>query len=258
MRQPASQNSTTSAVSETRAPPQDQAAVGNNGTADKLGDSEYRCVFNSCSVGMGIATLGGQIVECNQAFSQLSSYAKQEVMAMTVFNLTSREDLQGAFDSMSKLITLPTGELDAVGNNIVDTTQSPVILRSGIPHRNDLGLSVSLIRGDDGMARYFNVTLVKLPPSPMMTVGGLKPVPATTEISNSALEQPQQTIPLQQLSTSQPDLVLQQTLPLQLQPHQALSSLPPEVQQPLPQEQQQVDEKQAYTAGMNTPQYTAG
>lgn len=259
MRQSASQNSTTSAVSETRNPPQDQAAVGNNWTADTLGDSEYRCVFNSCSVGMAIATLGGQIVECNQAFTQLSSYTKQEVMAMTVFNLTSREDLQGAFDSMSKLITPPTGELDAVGNNIMDTSQSPVILRSGIPHRNDLGLSVSLIRGDDAMARYFNVTLVKLPPSPMMTVGGLKPVPATAEISNSALEQPQQTIPLQQLSTSQPDLVHQQTLHMQLQPHQALSSLQPEVQQPLPQEQrQQVDEKQTYTAGMNTPQYTAG
>ena len=197
--------------------------------SDSLGDREYRCVFNSCSVGMAIATMGGSFIDCNLAFTQLSSYTKQELKAMTIFNITSRDDLQGAFDMMSQLITPPTGGLDADGNNIEDNKlQSPVILRSAIRHRSDLGLSVSLIRGDDGVARYFNVTLVKLPPSPMGP-GGLKPVPATAEMS-----------PGQQLNGMQPQ---QQQLQQPLQHTMAM---------------QQPEAVKQNFHGMNTPQYTAG
>lgn len=149
---------------------------------DSLGDRDFRIVFNSCSVGMAIATMGGSFIDCNAAFTQLSSYTKQELKAMTIFNITSREDLQGAFDMMSRLITPPTSGFDADGNSVQgDTHQAPVVLRSAIRHRSDLGLSVSLIRGDDGVARYFNITLVKLP-SPL-GVGAVKPVPATAEMS---------------------------------------------------------------------------
>lgn len=166
----------------TSAEPQ-QSVSHSDPIPDTLGDPEYRCVFNSCSVGMAIATMGGSFVDCNLAFTQLSSYSKQELKAMTIFNVTSRDDLQGAFDMMSHLITPPTGGLDADGNSTEDSKlQSPVVLRSAIRHRSDLGLSVSLIRGEDGVARYFNVTLVKLPPSPT-GLGDVKPVPAPAEIS---------------------------------------------------------------------------
>jgi len=160
-----------------------QQSAGNPGElSDTLGDREYRCVFNSCSVGMAIATMGGSFIDCNLAFTELSSYTKAELKEMTIFNITSRDDLQGAFDMMSHLITPPTGGLDADGNNVEDSKRpSPVILRSAIRHRSNLGLSVSLIRGEDNVARYFNVTLVKLPPAPM-GLGGLKPVPATAHM----------------------------------------------------------------------------
>ena len=169
--------------------PQQQQADPNAMPSDILADSEYRFVFNSCSVGMAIATMGGSFIDCNLAFTQLSSYTKDELKAMTIFNVTSRDDLQGAFDMMSQLITPPTGGLDADGNNIDEPkAQSPVILRSAIRHRSDLGLSVSLIRGEDGVARYFNVTLVKLPPSAPMSgsLSSTKPVPATAEMSPEA------------------------------------------------------------------------
>lgn len=207
-------------------PDQQQSGNPSDPMSDTLGDREYRCVFNSCSVGMAIATMGGSFIDCNLAFTQLSSYSKQELKAMTIFNITSREDLQGAFDMMSQLITPPTGGLDADGNNIEDNNklQSPVILRSAIRHRSDLGLSVSLIRGDDGVARYFNVTLVKLPPSPM-GVGGLKPVPATAEMSP---EDPSRRLSLQHAAAMQ----MQQTQP-------------------------DMNKQNAFQ-GMNTPQYTAG
>lgn len=206
-----------------------QQQPGQDPMSDALRDREYRSVFNSCSVGMAIATMGGSFIDCNLAFTQLSSYSKQELKAMTIFNVTSRDDLQGAFDMMSQLITPPTGGLDADGNNLDDNKMpSPVVLRSAIRHRSDLGLSVSLIRGDDGVAQYFNVTLVKLPPSPM-GLGGLKPVPATAEIS-----------PGQQLNGMQP-----QQQQLQQQPQQTMVMQQPEV-------------AKQHFPGMHTPQYTAG
>ncbi len=120
---------------------------------------------------------------------------------------------------MSQLITPSTGGLDADGNSIEDgKVQAPVVLRSAIRHRSDLGLSVSLIRGDDGVARNFNVTLVKLPHS-TMGLGGLKPVPATAEMSSD--------IPVDQ----RPNVVQQS-------------------------QHEQVN-KQNYL-GLHTPQYTAG
>mmetsp|Transcript_30948 Transcript_30948/g.74783 ORF Transcript_30948/g.74783 Transcript_30948/m.74783 type:complete len:425 (-) Transcript_30948:272-1546(-) len=224
-------------------PDQQQPAGGgpNDPNSDSLGDREYRCVFNSCSVGMAIATMGGSFIDCNIAFTQLSSYTKEELKAMTIFNITSRDDLQGAFDMMSQLITPASGGLDGDGNNVEDGSgkmQSPVILRSAIRHRSDLGLSVSLIRGEDGVARYFNVTLVKLPPSPM-GMGGLKPVPATAEMTPEDLGQQQRLNGMQQV---------------QQQPHHQ-QQLPQQTMMPM--QAQPEANKQNYH-GMNTPQYTAG
>ena len=143
--------------------------------SDHLNEKQYRCVFNSLSVGMAITTMGGSFIDCNAAFTKLSSYSKQELKATTIFNLTSREDLQGAFDMMSQLITPSNFKNE-------DDSKPPVVLRSNIKNRSDLGLSVSLIRGEDGVARYFNVTLVKLPTSSSSGLGNVKPIPATVDM----------------------------------------------------------------------------
>ena len=156
--------------------PQTKSSNPNDFMLDNLTDTQYRCVFNSISVGMAIATMGGSFIDCNSAFTKLSSYTKQELKATTIFNLTSREDLQGAFDMMSQLITPSNFD----GN----VNRPPVILRSSIKHRNDIGMSVSLIRGDDGVARYFNVTLVE-----MSEFGNKKPIPASVDISSEAFAQ---------------------------------------------------------------------
>jgi hypothetical protein len=113
-----------------------------------------------------IASMGGAFIDCNQLFSQISSYSKQEVCAMTIFNLTSREDLQHAFDLISQMISPPIE-----GRGIT----KPIVLRGAMKSRNDIGLSVSLIKGDEGIAKCFCVTLIKNPSSPFDTS---KPVPA--------------------------------------------------------------------------------
>jgi hypothetical protein len=45
--------------------------------------------------------------DCNQLFCQLSNYSKQEICAVTLFNLTAQQDLQQAFDQISRLISPP-------------------------------------------------------------------------------------------------------------------------------------------------------
>lgn len=118
--------------------------------------------------------MGGAFIDCNQVFSHLSSYSKQEVCSMTIFNLTSRQDLHHAFDLISKMISPP---LDA--NETLTQKPKPCVLRGAMKNRDDLGLSVVLIRGDDGIAKCFCVTLIKNPDSPFDTS---RPTPATSDL----------------------------------------------------------------------------
>ncbi len=138
----------------------------------KISDPDYRYVFNSSTVGMAIASMGGAFIDCNKLFGQLSEYSKQEVCSMTIFNITARSDLQHAFDLISQMLSAPT---DSAGGN---NNQGSCVLRSSLKNREDLGLSVTLIKGDDGVAKCFCVTLVLNPTSPFDTS---KPMPATIE-----------------------------------------------------------------------------
>lgn len=148
---------------------QDQATSPLSASID---EHEYRFVFNSGPVGMAIASMGGAFIDCNTLFCQLSNYTKQEVCSMTIFNMTSRDDLQPAFDLISQMISPPS---DARAG---EERPTPCVLRGSMKNRQDLGLSVSLIRGDDKIAKCFCVTLIKNPTSPFDTA---KPIPATAE-----------------------------------------------------------------------------
>lgn len=118
-------------------------------------EHEYRHIFNSCAVAMAIASMGGAFIDCNELFCQLSQYTKQEVCAMTIFNMTSRSDLQHAFDLISQMISPPSNS---------QHKPPPCILQGSMKNRNDLGLSISLVKSDDdGIAKCFCVTLVKNP-----------------------------------------------------------------------------------------------
>mmetsp|Transcript_31954 Transcript_31954/g.93968 ORF Transcript_31954/g.93968 Transcript_31954/m.93968 type:complete len:525 (+) Transcript_31954:4605-6179(+) len=153
-------------------PTQQQKSVASNEPqlVTTIDEHDYRFVFNSCAVGMAIASMGGAFIDCNQLFCQLSQYSKQEVCSMTIFNLTSRQDLQVAFDLISKMISPPPD--GGAGSS------PPCILRGAMKHRNDLGLSISLIKGSDGIAKCFSVTLIKNPASPY---DPSRPIPATAD-----------------------------------------------------------------------------
>lgn len=137
-------------------------------------DHDYRFVFNSSPVGMAVASMGGALIDCNKLFCQLSNYSKQEVCSMTIFNFTSRQDLHHAFDLISKMISPPSDASETATQK-----PKPCVLRGAMKDRDDLGLSVALIRGDDGIAKCFCVTLVKNPASPFDTS---RPTPATSDL----------------------------------------------------------------------------
>lgn len=111
--------------------------------------------------------MGGALIDCNQLFCQLSNYTKQEICSMTIFNITSRQDLENAFELISQMISSPSDR---------NQRPKPCVLRGSMKNRDDLGLSVNLIRGSDGIAKCFCVTLIKNPVSPF---DASSPTPAT-------------------------------------------------------------------------------
>jgi len=153
-------------VQQQQTAPSDGAVLPN-----KLEDPDYRYVFNSSTVGMAIASMGGAFIDCNKLFCKLSEYTKQEVCSMTIFNITARQDLQHAFDLISQMLSSP-------GDSSGMAASNSCILRGALKNRNDLGLCVTLIKGDDGIAKCFCVTLVVNPTSPY---DSSRPTPATIE-----------------------------------------------------------------------------
>lgn len=99
---------------------------------------------------------------------------------MTIFNFTAREDLQHAFDLISQMLSAPT-------DPSLNPTTNSCVLRGSMKSRTDLGLSVTLIKGEDGVAKCFCVTLIRNPAHPF---DPNRPVPATAEYvqSSSSLE----------------------------------------------------------------------
>ena len=143
------------------------SASGSRSLPNTIEETDYRHVFNSCTIGMAIASMGGAFIDCNKLFCQIANYTKQEICSMTVFNLTARQDLQSAFDLISQMLSAP---LDPT------VTNTSCVLRGALKHRTNIGLSVKLIKGSDGVAKCFCVTLITNPASPYDTS---KPTPAT-------------------------------------------------------------------------------
>jgi PAS domain-containing protein len=151
--------------------------------------SEYRFIFNSCGVGMAVASMGGAFVDCNQLFCQLSNYSKQEVCGMTIFNMTARSDLQRAFDQISQLISPP---IDDIAQSAEGSERQPVTFKGSLHSRDDLGLCVSLVKGEDGVSKCFCVTLVKNPTSPFENsqpvAASFEAVLLSNDVSNDSVQ----------------------------------------------------------------------
>ena len=174
------------------APDADEQPSSNAAThPNKIENFEYKYVFNSCGVGIAIASLGGAFMDCNQLFCQLSNYTKQEICGLTIFNMTARQDLQQAFDLISQMISPPMESRNH--------EPKPIVLRGAMKNQSDIGLCVSLVRGEDGISRCFCVVLIKNPSSPFDTS---KPIP----ISFDGIQQLQNTGLVTQVTKTESDI----------------------------------------------------
>lgn len=80
---------------------------------------------------------------------------------MTIFNMTARQDLQFAFDLMSRMLSVDNG-----GSS---QNRDSRVLRGAVKQRTDLGLSVTLIRSSNSAPKCFCITLMVSPTSPFDT-----------------------------------------------------------------------------------------
>lgn len=108
------------------------------------------------SIIQAIASMGGAFIDCNKLFIQLSEYTKQEICGLTIFNLTAKDDLQNAFDLISQMISPPADSC---------TLAPSCMLRGNMKTRADLGLNITLIKDEGGIAKCFCVTLINTPNS---------------------------------------------------------------------------------------------
>ena len=94
----------------------------------------YRLAFNDSGVPMAIATMDGCFVDCNKSFLRTTSYTMDELMKLTIFNLTAPLDLQQTFSKVSQMIRstvdMPYFETQAVSRHIVNVNyfHSPYLI----------------------------------------------------------------------------------------------------------------------------------
>lgn len=121
--------------------------------------------------------MGGAFIDCNQLFIQLSEYSKQEICGLTIFNLTAKDDLQNAFDLISQMISPPAESAEFAPT---------CVLRGSMKNRTDLGLNITLIKDEQGIAKCFCVTLIRSPSSSFIET---KPVQATVDFIRAPIVQ---------------------------------------------------------------------
>ncbi|CAB9522127.1 expressed unknown protein [Seminavis robusta] len=129
-----------------------------------MNESHYRAAFDHCAIAMGIATLGGTLVDCNQLFCAMIQHEKEYLKTLSVFNLTAHDQLSYAFDRLSDLLTNSTAA--------PDTEAASINVSSTIP---GLGLKITLLdhstdsttfQGDCRKKRLL-ITLLKKSPEPL-------------------------------------------------------------------------------------------
>jgi PAS domain-containing protein len=68
-----------------------------NDPAPILSEDEYFSAFQWCSIPWALARVDGRFCDCNEAFSRVSGFSRNEVLSFTIFNLINPVDLQDTF-----------------------------------------------------------------------------------------------------------------------------------------------------------------
>lgn len=97
--------------------------------------ADYSAAFQNCPVALGIATLGGSFMDCNEQFCHITHSSKGKILKQTIFSLIAKQDLHSAFDEISRWIN---NHDRASTNGANDSPQRPIVLLSNLvsPYKN--------------------------------------------------------------------------------------------------------------------------
>ena len=123
----------------------------------KIIASDYLHVFQCCGIGVAVATMGGNFVDCTEVFCELTGYHKNDVCTKTIFNFISRCDLHKAFEQVSEFIIACSHGADSHSKDLL----KPVVVSGSFRSSETFDLSISLVHSDQGTPRGLCVTLVE-------------------------------------------------------------------------------------------------
>eukprot|EP00617_Octactis_speculum_P005205 CAMPEP_0185793686 /NCGR_PEP_ID=MMETSP1174-20130828/159606_1 /TAXON_ID=35687 /ORGANISM="Dictyocha speculum, Strain CCMP1381" /LENGTH=659 /DNA_ID=CAMNT_0028488857 /DNA_START=165 /DNA_END=2141 /DNA_ORIENTATION=- len=156
-----------------------------------VSDHSYRLAFQESGVPMAIATMDGCLIDSNDEFLGASSYTREELLKLTIFNLTAASDLQETFGRVSQMLR--------------STEESPLFrIRAVMKHNEERGyLMVSLVRDDQRRPIYFFICSLptedksSLPTDPSIRLTGWMSNHQAAVVGNATqqLAMAQQTMP---------------------------------------------------------------
>eukprot|EP00980_Cylindrotheca_fusiformis_P008017 scaffold1706_cov116-Cylindrotheca_fusiformis.AAC.20 len=153
---------------------------------------DYRSVFDSCGMALAVASIDGRFLDCNAEFLKIVGYSRDEILPskkqepglsviaeetpssgsaaaakqnktssqnMSLFNLLSREHMEGVFVAMSQMLKkLPKNTTP----NPVDDCWAGDVCLGRIPDTK-MRMNVSLVRSPEGRAKFFDCSLFPTP-----------------------------------------------------------------------------------------------
>lgn len=144
--------------------PNNQTNIKASGpTPSEQAAPDYAVAFRNAPVAMAIATLGGNLLDCNEQFCQVTNLSKLQVKSQTIFTLIDQDELTNAFDRISQWIySMTTGATAQAAT----PSRNPIVLKSIIvPDESSANLQVCLSPIKETAAlRYLCVTLTGRPP----------------------------------------------------------------------------------------------
>lgn len=115
----------------------------------RVSEARFRTIFTDAAVGIGIADLGGRIVDANQSFAAMLGYTVEEFCRLSVSDFVDPDDAQGMWEVYEEIIA---------GRRDVARMQKRYRHKDG--HQVWTELTASLMRDRDGTPQ-FTVAMVE-------------------------------------------------------------------------------------------------
>ncbi|CAJ1958550.1 unnamed protein product [Cylindrotheca closterium] len=153
---------------------------------------DYRSVFASCGVPLAVASIDGRFLDCNAEFLKVIGYSKGELLPchhltsvpdevpselsteqdtdanknLSLFNLLHRDHMEAVFLAMSEMLKRPAKTTIAITTKPLPGQDcwAGYVYLTRLPETK-MRMNVSLVRGSQGGAKFFDCSLLPVPSS---------------------------------------------------------------------------------------------